>query len=302
MKKLSILFFAFLFAMQLHAQQDPQYTQYMYNMNVLNPAYAGSTETISIGALYRTQWNSLEGAPETATLSIHSPVGRQVGLGLSIIKDEIGPVSETNAYADFSYTVPLANSHKLAFGIKAGATFHDIGLSNRVVLDQDDPFVTDINSVTPNIGAGIYFYKTNKYYASLSMPNMMNSVHIDRQGNKIGSEVQHLFATAGYVFDLSENYKLKPHTLVKMSSESPVSFDINANLFMYDFVELGLGYRLQDSFTGMVNFLVTPGLRIGYAYDNIVSDLNIATSGSHEVFISFDIKKYKKVSNSPRFF
>ncbi|MDH7911264.1 type IX secretion system membrane protein PorP/SprF [Winogradskyella sp. SYSU M77433] len=302
MNKSYILIIALLFVMQIQAQQDPQYTQYMYNMNVLNPAYAGSTEAISIGALYRTQWNSLEGAPKTGTFSVHAPVGGQVGLGVSVIKDEIGPVSETNAYADFSYTIPLFNEHKLAFGIKAGATFHDIGLSNLVVLQQDDPLVSNINEVTPNIGAGAYFYKPNKYYAALSMPNLLNSVHLDTNGNKIGSEVQHLFAAAGYVFDLSDNFKLKPHGLLKMAIDSPVSFDLNANLFMYNFVEVGLGYRLDDSFSGMVNFSITPDIRIGYAYDNIVSDLNITTNASHEVFITFDIRTFKKISNSPRFF
>lgn len=302
MNKIYLFIFAFLFVWQINAQQDPQYTQYMYNMNVINPAYAGSTNSLSIGALYRAQWVNLDGAPTTATFTVQSPIGKQVGLGLSVIKDEIGPVNETNAYADFSYSIPLGSEHKLAFGLKAGATFHNIGLSNRIVLDQNDPLVTDIDEVTPNIGAGAYFYKSDTYYLSLSMPNMLNSVHINRQGTKIGSEVQHLFLSAGYVFDLSENFKLKPHGLLKMAFDAPVSFDANLNLFMYNFVEIGAGYRKDDSFSGMINFLISPNLRIGYAYDNIISDLNITTNSSHEIFISFDINFYKKISNSPRFF
>lgn len=303
MKKLYIIFVFLLSASLLQAQQDPQYTQYMYNMNVVNPAYAGSYDGISIGALYRSQWVGLEGSPNTGTLAVHAPVGRKVGLGISFISDEIGPVSENNVYADFSYTLNLGTEHKLAFGIKAGATFHDIGLVDLDVIDMNDPFLQEnINEVTPNIGAGFYFYKPDVYYVSVSMPNMLNSVHLDSNGNKIGSETQHLFAAAGYVFTLSDNFKLKPHGILKMAFNAPLSFDVNANLFMYNLVEIGVGYRLEDSFSGMVNFLITPGLRIGYAYDSVQSDLKVATSSSHEIFINFDIPLFKKVSRSPRYF
>ena len=289
----------------MQAQQDPQYTQYMYNMNVVNPAYAGSYEGIAIGLLYRSQWVGLEGAPKTGTMAIHSPVGKRVGLGMSLINDEIGPVRETNAYADFSYTLPMGAENKLAFGVKAGATFHKIGISELDidVLDIGDPFFAEnIDEVTPNVGAGAYFYKPNKYYVSVSVPNILNATHLDANGTKIGSETQHLFAALGYVFDLSENFKLKPHALLKTAFTAPLSFDINANVFMYDLVEVGVGYRLEDSFSGMVNFILTPNLRVGYAYDSIQSDLNYATSSSHEVFINFDISFPKRVSRSPRYF
>ncbi|GAA3774954.1 type IX secretion system membrane protein PorP/SprF [Corallibacter vietnamensis] len=288
----------------MQAQQDPQYTQYMYNMNVVNPAYAGSFDGIAIGALYRSQWVGLDGAPNTGTLSLHAPVGERVGLGISFINDEIGPVRENNAYADFSYTLPLGGDHKLALGIKAGATFHKIGLTTLAAIDPNDPFLQEnVDAVTPNVGAGAYLYKPNKYYVSVSMPNMLNSVHLDAtNGTKVGSETQHLFAAAGYVFNLSDNFKLKPHGLFKMAFDAPVSFDVNANLFMYDIVEVGVGYRLEDSFSGMINFMISPNLRIGYAYDNVQSDLDIATTSSHEIFINFDFSFVKKVSRSPRYF
>lgn len=301
MKKL--VYIVFLVFIGVQAQQDPQYTQYMYNMNVVNPAYAGSTEGVAIGALYRSQWVGLEGAPTTGTLAIHSPVGKNVGLGLSLISDEVGPVSETNAYVDFSYTIPVGTTTKLAFGLKAGATFHDIGLTQIDLIDPNDPFFAqNINEVTPNIGAGLYFYKPNKFYISASMPNILNSVHLDANGFKIGSETQHFFGAVGYVFDLSEDFKLKPHALAKVAFDAPVSFDVNLNLFMYDFVEVGAGYRLDDSFSGMINFLVAPNLRIGYAYDTIQSQLDVVTNSSHEIFINFDINLPRKVSRSPRYF
>ena len=302
MKKLIYTIFIFLLGYQLYAQQDPQYTQYMYNMNVINPAYAGSTETVSIGALYRSQWVGLEGAPNTGTLSIHSPIGNRVGLGFSLINDEIGPVNETNAYVDFSYTLPLGAT-KLAFGLKAGATFHNIGLVNLDLIDSGDLFFSEnVDELTPNVGAGVYFYKPNKYYISASMPNILNGTHLDLNGRKIGSETEHFFAAAGYVFDLSENFKLKPHALAKLAFDAPVSYDVNLNLFMYNVVEIGAGYRLEDSFSGMINFMVSPNLRIGYAYDSIQSDLDVVTNSSHEIFINFDIFLPKKVSRSPRYF
>ncbi|WP_055447048.1 PorP/SprF family type IX secretion system membrane protein [Lacinutrix mariniflava] len=299
----NILYIVFLVVIGVQAQQDPQYTQYMYNMNVINPAYAGSSESVSIGALYRSQWVGLEGSPSTGTLSIHSPVGNRVGLGLSLINDEVGPVRETNAYVDFSYTLPVGSITKLAFGLKAGATFHDIGLTSIETIDADDPFFSqDVNETTANVGAGMYLYQPNRWYLSASMPNILNGTHLDSDGRKIGSETEHLFAAAGYVFDLSENFKLKPHALMKFAFDAPVSYDVNLNLFMYDIVEIGGGYRLDDSFSGMVNFMVSPTMRIGYAYDAIQSELNVVTDASHEIFINFDIDLPKKVSRSPRYF
>jgi type IX secretion system PorP/SprF family membrane protein len=306
MKKIYLIILVLAFSIHSNAQQDPQYTQYMYNMNVLNPAYAGSTEGLAIGVLYRSQWAGLDGGPRTFTFAGHAPIGERVGLGASIIADEIGPVRETNAYVDFSYTVPVGNATKLAFGLKGGFTFHDIGIREDQIdlIDAGDPFFAQaINETTPNVGAGVYLYQPNKYYISVSMPNILSSVHLDADsGNKIGSETQHLFAAAGYVFDLGENFKLKPHGLLKYASDAPVSFDVNANLFMYDIVEVGVGYRLDDAFTAMINFLVTPNLRVGYAYDNIQSELNIVANASHEVFLNFDLNFPKKVSRSPRYF
>ena len=305
MKKLILIFFTVLIAQQISAQQDPQYTQYMYNMNIINPAYAGISEGLSVGALYRSQWVGLDGGPETFTFNIHSPVGKQLALGLSLISDKIGPVEETNAYVDVSYTIPMGMETRLAFGVKGGFTFHNIAIAESQInlVDLGDPFFANaINETTPNIGAGIYFYKPNKYYLSVSVPNILNGVHLDADGANIGSESEHLFGAVGYVFDLSKNFKLKPHALLKYALDSPISYDVNANLFMYNLVEVGVGYRLEDSFSGMINFQVTDSLRIGYAYDAIQSDLDIVTNSSHEVFINFDFNFSSKVSRSPRYF
>lgn len=310
MKKiLFTISFAFLVISNADAQQDPHYTQYMYNMNVMNPAYAGSKENLSVGLLYRAQWVELEDAPRTATFSVHSPVGKNVGLGLSVISDKIGPVEENNAYADFSYTLNLGGEHRLAFGIKAGATFHKVGLydiGNGHVPDANDPaFSENIDNTYFNAGAGLFYY-TQNYYLAFSVPNMIKSKHLDitRNGNdyQFGSETQHYFLTGGYVFQLSENTKFKPSFMLKSAFNVPTSVDVSANFLFFEKFEIGASYRLEDSFGGMVNFAVTPTIKIGYAYDHIVSDLDIATPASHEFMLLFDLNFPKKVSVSPRYF
>ncbi|WP_461302249.1 PorP/SprF family type IX secretion system membrane protein [Aureisphaera sp.] len=304
MKKIYIVPFllAVFFLHDMNAQQDPQYTQYMYNMNVINPAYAGIKENLSLTALYRKQWSGLDGAPETITFSGHSPIDDNIGLGLSAIKDELGPVKETNVFVDFSYTLQVSDALKLALGLKAGATFHDVGLTGLELQDPDDPFFSqDINNVYPNVGAGAFFYGEN-FYLGLSVPNLLNSVHIDENGLKVGSETNHYFATAGYVFQVSDNVKLKPSIMVKSAFDAPLSYDGNLNALFYEKFEIGASYRLDDSFSGLVGFQATPNLRIGYAYDHVVSDLDAVANASHEVILTFDLIFKKKSLRSPLYF
>jgi len=304
MKKQHLAFLILLMAsfFQVSAQQDPQYTQYMYNMNVMNPAYAGSREALSVGALYRTQWNSLDGAPETFTFAAHSPISEKIGLGISAISDEIGPVKEQNLYADISYTLQLGGDHKLAFGIKGGFTFQKIGLLDiDVVQTGDEAFSSNVSNTYGNAGAGIYYY-TNNYFLAFSVPNMLNSKHLDVDGREYGSEVSHYFLTGGYVFDLSPNTKFKPSFMLKSAFEAPTSVDVNANFLFFDRFEIGASYRLDDSFSGLVNFAITPGLRVGYAYDHVISDIGDIAPSSHEVFLQFDIPFGKKAYRSPRYF
>ncbi|MFT3794455.1 type IX secretion system membrane protein PorP/SprF [Flavobacterium sp.] len=288
------------------AQQDPHYTQYMYNMNVINPAYAGSKENMSFGLLYRKQWVDIEDAPSTFSFSGSTPVGKNVGIGLSLINDQIGPVEETNAYADISYTLNLGGEHRLAFGMKAGATFHKVGLFSKIgngyVPDAgDDAFAEDTSNTFLNVGAG-FFYYTQKYYVAFSVPNMLKSTHLDYNGRKFGTESLHYFLTGGYVFDLSPNTKLKPFAMVKSAFDAPVSFDASVNALFFEKFELGVTYRLEDSFGGMVGYNITPNLKLGYAYDHIISDLNVTTPSSHEFILLFDLNFPKKVSRSPRYF
>lgn len=284
------------------AQQDPQYTQYMYNQNVVNPAYAGLQEGLSLGLLYRNQWSALDGAPETYTFNAHAPVGERTGLGISLITDELGPVRETNAYIDFSYTIPVSNNYQLAFGLKAGATFHDIGLAELELQDPGDPFFSqNINQTTPNIGAGVFLYSDNFYFGA-SVPNILKSLHLDENGLQFGSETNHYFVTSGYVFQTTENLKLKPSVLVKSAFDAPTSFDVNLNALFLEKFELGVSYRLDDSFSGIVGFQATPDLRIGYAYDAVVSEINNVAPSSHEIILTYNIIFNKRALRSPRYF
>lgn len=297
-----IVFMTFLDA---SAQQDPHYTQYMYNMSVINPAYAGSKESLSGGLLYRKQWVDIEDSPSTGTFFIHSPVGKNVGLGLSVISDKIGPVEENNLYADFSYTLNLGGEHKLAFGMKGGASFSKIGLLDKVYYNVpnpgDDAFSSNESNTFLNIGAGLFYY-TNKYYVAFSMPNMLKSTHLDFNGRKFGSESLHYFLTGGYVFDITPNTKLKPSAMLKSAVNTPISVDGSLNVMFYDKYEIGATYRRDDSFGLMANVAILPGLRIGYAYDHIISDLDVTTPASHEFMLLFDLNFPKKVSQSPRYF
>jgi type IX secretion system PorP/SprF family membrane protein len=306
MKKLYLVaLVVFSMTIKLQAQQDPHYTQYMYNMNVINPAYAGSKENLSIGMLYRKQWVEIEDAPTTATFSGHAPVGKNVGLGLSVISDKIGPVEENNIYGDFSYTLQLGGEHKLAFGLKAGLTLHQVGLFsdiNHTLPDQNDPaFAENTSNSYFNLGSGLFYY-TNKYYLALSVPNMMKSKHLDFNGREFGSEVSHYFITGGYVFDVSENIKFKPFFMMKSAFNAPTSLDLSTNFLFNEKFEAGVTYRLEDSFGAMINYAISPNVKLGYAYDHIVSDLNVTTPSSHEIVLLFDLNFPRKVSSSPRFF
>ena len=300
---------ALAFFAEADAQQDPHYTQYMYNMNVINPAYAGSKENLSFGLLYRHQWEGIEDAPKTFTFSGHSPAGRNVGLGLSMIADEIGPVKEQNVYGDFSYTLNLGGEHRLALGLKAGATFQKIGLfsdiNSTLRNPEDEAFQQNSSNTYFNIGTG-FFYYTQNYYLALSVPNMLKSKHLsvrtDGQERYYGEETQHYFLTGGYVFQLNENLKFKPSTMLKTAFDAPLSVDASANFLFNEVFEIGATYRLDDSYGAMINYAITPNLRVGYAYDRIISDLKTSTPASHEVILLFDLNFPKKVSRSPRYF
>jgi type IX secretion system PorP/SprF family membrane protein len=300
-------------AVKSSAQQDPMFTHYMYNMSVINPAYAtDNADVLNIGGLYRAQWVGAVGGPRTGTFFAHKPISKRVELGISVVNDQIGDVvNENNVYVDFAYVLPVSENTKLSFGAKAGATFFDTNFNGFEYTDpQLDPaFANNISKVFPNIGAGLYLFGEN-YYAGVSVPNLLMTKHLERQDGIVvdGVEAMHYFITCGYVFTFNgnDNFKLKPAFMAKAVSGAPLSVDVTANMLFNNKFEFGVGYRHGDSVSGLTSFYLTPTLRIGYSYDYTLTNLRNFNSGSHEVFLLFDIDFGRFSGNgydkSPRFF
>jgi type IX secretion system PorP/SprF family membrane protein len=282
----------------------------MYNMSVLNPAYAtDNPDVINFGALYRAQWVGSDGGPTTGTFFAHSPIAKKVEMGLSLIHDQIGDVvKQTNAFVDFAYVLKLNEKQKLSFGIKAGATFFSTNFNGFVYSDElpDPAFAENLSRVFPNVGVGTFYFGEN-YYLGLSSPNLLRTKHLERENGIIATGVEeiHYFFTGGYVFNLNDNLKFKPAFMSKVVTGAPMSLDLTGNFLINNVFEIGAGYRWDDSVSGLVNFKVSPSVRIGYAYDYTTSNLGRFNSGSHEIMILFDLNKKGSINGydkSPRFF
>jgi len=297
----------------IHAQQDAQYTQYMYNTIAVNPAYAGSRGVFSIAALHRSQWVGLDGAPTTQTFNFNTPVSKRVGIGLSIVNDEIGNGTNQDTYFDgvFSYTVPTSNEGKLSFGIKAGGHFLNVDFAKLRNYQAEGSAGAPTNidkKFSPNFGAGIY-YHTDKFYAGLSIPNFLETEHFDRSGNLgstslLAEERMNFYLISGYVFELNPDWKLKPAVLFKAVQGAPLQADFSATFLVRDKFSFGAAYRWSAALSALVGMQLTDQLMLGLAYDKETTDLgNTAfNDGSFEVFLRYEFKtRYNKVL-TPRFF
>ncbi len=297
------------------AQQDAQYTQYMYNTISVNPAYAGSRGVLSVMGLHRSQWVGLEGAPRTQTLTLNTPLGdnERVGLGLSIVNDEIGPTDETYIDVDFSYTIPTSEYGKLSFGIKAGAHLLNVDFQQLTQFNQNDAlFENNIdNKFSPQVGVGVY-YHTDKFYMGLSAPNLLETDHFDESTTSSDSDAISFLAEerinyyliAGHVFDLSDDLKFKPALLTKLVFGAPLQVDVSANFLLYERLTLGVAYRWSAAVTGQVGFQISDSMMIGFAYDRETTELGQSqfNDGSYEVMLRFELfKKYNRML-TPRFF
>ena len=309
MKKRILLIAFILIGLSTYSQQDSQFTQYMYNTVNINPAYAGSRGVLSIFGLHRNQWVGLDGAPVTNTLSLNSPInGSNIGLGLSFINDRIGPSDENSISADISYSVKTSETAKLSFGLKATANLLNVDFTKLSRFDQADFLgATNIdNRFSPNIGAGIY-YHSEKSYIGLSVPNFLETKHFDKGASSlatasVASERMHYYLIGGHVFDLSETIQFKPAFLGKIVQGAPLQVDLSANFLFNEKFTAGLAYRWDAAFSALLGFQVSNSLMIGYAYDMEVTKLANFNSGSHEIFLRYELfKNYDKVI-SPRFF
>ena len=285
-----------------YAQQDAQFTQYMYNTINVNPAYAGSRGALSIFALHRTQWVGLDGAPVTNTISVNTPLNNSnLGLGVSVVNDRIGPTDENTISADLSYTIQTSEKFKLAFGLKATANLFNLNINELNPIDQGDTSLQNFNGFSPNIGAGLYLH-SDKAYIGFSIPNLLETNRYSDNDVKIFKEKINYYLIGGYVFDLSSEVKFKPAFISKVVEGAPLQLDVSGNFMFNNKFVVGVAYRWSAALSAMVGFQVSDGLYIGYGFDNETTNLKNYNSGSHEIFLRYEIFQNIDRITTPRFF
>jgi len=294
---------AWLTAFTAIAQQVPHYTQFMYNMNVVNPAYAGIKNGFAGGLLYRTQWAGAEGHPRSFTLNLHSRLGERAGVGLAAIADRYAFTDQTDIMLQYSYTLPLTSALNLAMGLNVGVGRDFIDLTQAQAVHPADPLIKSApDRVVPTYGLGLMLY-SEKFYVSLSAPNLNQAPYKSPNFQWNKGRTLHYFGAAGYVFDISDNFKIKPHVMVYKANGSPVSTMLNTNFFLYDMVEIGASYRIKDAVSGLINVNINDYIRIGYAYDRTLSSMKLYSPNTHEVFLNFLIPYTGKTAvMSPLYF
>ena len=286
----------------MYSQQDSQYTQYMYNTPLVNPAYAGSRETITAFLLHRNQWVGLDGAPVTNNFSVNMPVGdSNFGIGLNFVNDKIGPVNENEISADLAYFIQISENYKLSLGLKGTANLFQLDVNKLRIYDPADPQFQNMDTeFSPNVGAGLYLF-SDKTYFGLSVPSFFESYRYNDNNIEITKEKMHFYFIAGHVFTLSDNIDFKPVVLSKIVEGAPLQADITANFLFFDKLTLGAAYRWDASVSALAGFQISDSWFIGYGYDLETSKLANYNSGSHEIFLRYEFFNRSRVS-APRFF
>lgn len=319
---LTLIFLLILFK-PAFSQQDPQFSQYMFNTLVINPAYAGYKETYNASLLHRDQWTGFEGAPKTQSLILDGAFGadKKIGLGLSIMNDKAGLQRQTSAHANYAYRIPVGDEARLALGISIGVAQYSLNPSDAHIEDETDGNFADKQTYfVPDARFGVH-YSNSKFYAGLSATNLIsNSINYQQVGkNTIARQGRNYFLTAGYLFDLNPNFKLKPSFLLKEDTKGPTSLDINSFVLVKESVWIGATYRAgvnlwkktdwnsstfsQNSLVGVVEAFVRKNVRVGYSYDYSLSDLGDYTNGTHEISLGFTLNTNKKSALlTPRYF
>lgn len=275
----------------LSAQQDPNYTFYRFNMNVINPAFAGAGEATNIGLNVRSQWAGVQGAPETQTLVFGTPIGKNVGVGLSVVNDKTFIENQTSVSLDFSYKLKLDEAHDVYFGLKGGFTSYDVNTNGLVTYGiQEDMSLMDIDGrFNPNVGAGVYL-KNEKYFISFSVPKILTPDRLEQSDGlaRLGVDKVHFYLSGGYDLTLSEAVVLKPSALLRYVDASPLSLDVTALFEFNDRFGLGAAYRLNESFSGIF-MLRTEWFNIGYAYEMAKENaIRNSDNGTHEVMMQIE--------------
>lgn len=305
MKSIIIVMICIVFCLQSYAQQEPQYSQYMYNMSLVNPGYViDDVSVINVGSLYRTQWVGIEGAPKTANVFVQVPITEKVQLAVNYSNDQIGDAIEQNTNIfniDFSYITQLSDSFKLSYGLKAGIDNFSLNATNSDVAG--DLAFSDTNATNLLIGAGLYGF-THNFYVGISSPNLLGGSITTNDDVSVSESKSHIYLVSGYVIDLSSDVKLKPSTVIKQVFDAPITFDFSLNALFYGKFEIGVSYRYDDALIGLAGYNITNNLRIGYAYDYNLSELQDYNNGSHEIILlyNFDLLGLSNKHTSPRFF
>ncbi len=309
MKKILMTLSFGLIGMCGFAQQDAMFTHYMFNTQAINPAYAGTRDALTITGLHRSQWVGFEGAPVTQTLTGHTPIfNDQLGVGLSIINDKIGPINTTSFYADFAYKFQVSDKGKLSFGLKGGVNLMSGNLST-LELDQggDNAFANNIESqLLPNFGFGAYYYE-DRWYVGLSTPKLMENdfkSNTTTGGTDIAGEKRHYFLIGGAVFDLNKNLKLKPTTFIKVTAGAPIEADLTALLLINDKLWTGPMFRTGDALGALLGYQFTDALAASYSFDWSYTNTTFKyNGGSHEIMLRYDFfHNEKQKIRSPRYF
>lgn len=289
----------------VNAQQEPTYTQYMFNTQTINPAYAGTWGTTGFMALAREQWTGISNAPSTQTFTFQTlHKNEKVGLGLNVIADKFGLEKRLSAFADYSYLVKLDDELKLRMGLKLGFSSYSNNLEEYQIIEPNDPrFQGEIQqNFMPNFGVGAFMYK-DKYYLGLSIPKILQNEFENNFNNfSTQAEIRHFFLMGGYVFNLSENIQFKPTFLGKITSGAPAQFDLTTNFLIANRVWLGAMYRTGDAFGFLAQWVISNKLRFGYSVDFTTSKLRSYQNGTHEVMISYEISKIKDKVLATRYF
>ncbi|WP_203295723.1 PorP/SprF family type IX secretion system membrane protein [Luteirhabdus pelagi] len=300
----SIILVTLLSSTQGFSQQDAQYTQYLYNTMSINPAYAGSLQTLDIVGTYRDQWVGIDGAPTTQNLGIHSALrNEKIGLGLNVSHDKLGPSREVLVNGNFSYRLQLTPTLKLRLGLKAGADILNVDFTEGQFQNPNDPVLgrNVDNRTTLTLGAGGYLY-TDSWYLGLSVPDFITNDFYDDMDQSVSKEELQYYLIGGYVFDLSPNFRFKPAFLMKYLEGAPLVVDVSANILFRNQFTFGVSYRYEDAVSGVAGIQVFPSIFVGYSYDYTLTELNDVNNGTHEIVLRFTLNERNKNINSPRFF
>ena len=291
--KLQILLAAMVFTATVNAQQDPNYTFYQYNMNLYNPAFAGSSEAAEFSLGIRSQWAGIEGAPESQSAIFGMPVGKNVGLGASILNDRTFIEQQTWVAIDISYFIQLNEDHRLYFGIKGSANSYNANTDGLITygVAQDGTLINYESRFTPNVGAGAYL-KHDRYFVSLSAPKLLTPDRLqERDGNAyLGADRMHAYLSGGYSFILGKTLDLKTMGMFRYVDASPISLELTGILDFGERFEFGASYRIDESISGLFLFNVSHGFNLGYAYEtSIQNSIDGLDNNTHELFMKLTL-------------